>query len=199
MSFLHTRKKCCTFFEQHNHTNCEFQIISTTFPHRIGSYHELSQEQHFRLQIGNLKGSFAIENAIFNRFRSTLGDNLRLPPIRCVFQSSNLTQLFLFDSFLRVIDLSTFGEIYCNVPKFSDKQVWANSADQGLHWSVCNSLCIFWMHYSKEKPSCTTFRGERGGSVVELTGTLSLNTNKQTTFRVITANFRVSEILGFLQ
>ena len=40
-------------------------------------------------------------------------------------------------------------------------------------YTVCNSLCIFWMHYSKEKPSCSTFR-------------------------VITANFRVSEILGFL-
>ena len=22
----------------------------------------------------------------------------------------------------------------------------------------CNSLCIFWMHYSKQKPSCLTFR-----------------------------------------
>ena len=25
-------------------------------------------------------------------------------------------------------------------------------------YTVCNSLCIFWMHYSKEKPSCSTFR-----------------------------------------
>ena len=41
-------------------------------------------------------------------------------------------------------------------------------------YTVCNSLCIFWLHYSKEKPSCSTFR-------------------------VITANFRVSEILGFLR
>ena len=40
-------------------------------------------------------------------------------------------------------------------------------------YTVCNSLCIFWMYYSKEKPSCSTFS-------------------------VITANFRVSEILGFL-
>ena len=44
-------------------------------------------------------------------------------------------------------------------------------SDHGL--LVCNSLCIFWMHYSKETPSCSTFR-------------------------VITINFRVSEILGFL-
>ena len=68
----------------------------------------------------------------------------------------------------------------------------ANSADpdqtapdQGLHClqfprsasfgciTLRKSHCIFWMHYSKEKPFCSTFR-------------------------VITANFRVSEILGFL-
>ena len=40
--------------------------------------------------------------------------------------------------------------------------------------TICSSLCIFWMHYSIEKPSCSTFR-------------------------VITANFPVSEILGFLR
>ena len=40
-------------------------------------------------------------------------------------------------------------------------------------YTVCNSLCIFWMHYSKETPPCSAFR-------------------------VITINFRVSEILGFL-
>ena len=42
--------------------------------------------QRFRLQIGNLKRQFAIENPIFNRFRSALVDSrnrLRLPPIRC--------------------------------------------------------------------------------------------------------------------
>ena len=41
-------------------------------------------------------------------------------------------------------------------------------------YTVCNSLCIFWMHYAKETPSCSTFR-------------------------VITANFRVSKILGLLR
>ena len=25
-------------------------------------------------------------------------------------------------------------------------------------YTVCNFLCIFWMHYSKETPSCSTFR-----------------------------------------
>ena len=65
---------------------------------------------------------------------------------------------------------------YCNVPKFSDRHVWANSADpdQIKVYTVCNSLCILWMRYSKEKPYCSTFR-------------------------VITENSRVSEILGFLR
>ena len=69
---------------------------------------------------------------------------------------------------------------YCNDPKFSDTQVWANSADLDQRsslirsYTVCNSLCIFWMQYSKVKPSCSTFR-------------------------VITENFRVSDFLGILQ
>ena len=40
-------------------------------------------------------------------------------------------------------------------------------------YNVCISPCIFWIHYSKEKPSCSTFK-------------------------VITANFQVSKILGIL-
>ena len=71
---------------------------------------------------------------------------------------------------------------YRNIPKFSDRQVWANSVDPDQTaprslirvYTVCNSLCIFWMHYSTEKSYCSTFR-------------------------VITANFRVSEILRFLR
>ena len=60
--------------------------------HRIGGSRELSREssnadryalkQRFRLQIGDLKWQFAIENAIFNHFRSVLVDfcnSLRLP------------------------------------------------------------------------------------------------------------------------
>ena len=41
-------------------------------------------------------------------------------------------------------------------------------------YTMCHSLCIVWKRYFKEKPSCSIFR-------------------------VITANFRVSEILGFLR
>ena len=25
-------------------------------------------------------------------------------------------------------------------------------------YTVCNTLCVFWIHYSKVKPSCSTFR-----------------------------------------
>ena len=78
---------------QHN-----FFFFLTTVSHRIGGSRELSREssnadrcalkQRFRLQFGNLKRQFAIENAIFNRFRSALVDSrnsLRLPPIQCEF------------------------------------------------------------------------------------------------------------------
>ena len=48
---------------------------------------------------------------------------------------------------------------YRNVPQFSDRQVWANSVDPdqttplGIY-TVCQSVCIFWTHYSTVKPSC---------------------------------------------
>ena len=51
--------------------------------------------------------------------------------------------------------------IYRNFPKFSDRQVWANSAERSSLirvYTVCDSLCIFWIHYSKDTPSCSTFR-----------------------------------------
>ena len=57
---------------------------------------------------------------------------------------------------------------YHNDPKFSDRQVYANSADPGQTartWSslirvytVCHSVCIFGTHYTKVKPLCSTFR-----------------------------------------
>ena len=32
-------------------------------------------------------------------------------------------------------------------------------SDQGIMvYTVCNSVCIFWMHYSKVQPTCSTFR-----------------------------------------
>ena len=69
---------------------------------------------------------------------------------------------------------------YRNVPKFSDRQVWANSADPDQTAPRSSLIKVYSLqvplHFSdalKEKSSCSTFM-------------------------VITANFRVSEILGFL-
>ena len=54
---------------------------------------------------------------------------------------------------------------YRKDPKFSDRQVSANSADPDQTapslirvYTVCNSGCIFWVHYSSVKPSCSNFR-----------------------------------------
>ena len=65
------------------------------------------------------------------------------------------------------------------VPKFSDRQVWANSVvpDQrssliGI-FTVCHSVCTFCTKYSVVKQYCSNFR-------------------------VITAIFRVSEFLAHL-
>ena len=48
---------------------------------------------------------------------------------------------------------------------FSDRQVWANSADQVQTaprlirvYTVSNTGCIFWVHYYSVKPSCSNFR-----------------------------------------
>ena len=46
---------------------------------------------------------------------------------------------------------------YCNVPKFSDRQVCSNSVDPEEQ-SDCHSICIFWMHYSMVNPPCLNFR-----------------------------------------
>ena len=52
---------------------------------------------------------------------------------------------------------------YHNVPKFSDRHVWANSADPDRSslirvYTVCNFGHIFWVHYCLVKPSCSNFR-----------------------------------------
>ena len=64
---------------------------------------------------------------------------------------------------LKFVDALFYYPNYRIFPKFSGRQVWANSADPDQTaplirvYIVCNSLCIFWMHYSKETPSCSTF------------------------------------------
>ena len=49
---------------------------------------------------------------------------------------------------------------YRNVPKFSDRYAWANSADPDQTarsslirvYTVCHSVCIVWTHYSMIEP-----------------------------------------------
>ena len=60
---------------------------------------------------------------------------------------------------------SAVFQSYRNDPKFSNRQVRANSADPDQTapslirvYIVCNSGCIFWVHYSLVKPSCSNFR-----------------------------------------
>ena len=62
---------------------------------------------------------------------------------------------------------------YRNDPKFSDRRVWANSVDPD-ETAPCHPVCIFLTHYSVIKRYCSNFR-------------------------IITAIFRVSKILGFLR
>ena len=60
-----------------------------------------------------------------------------------------------------------------NDPKFSDRQVWANSVGRSSLIRI-DTVCIFWTHYSIIKPHCSNFR-------------------------TITAIFQLSECLAFLQ
>ena len=52
---------------------------------------------------------------------------------------------------------------YRNYPKFSDRQVWANSVDLDQTavccrvYTDCHSICIFWIHYSVVKWYCSNF------------------------------------------
>ena len=69
---------------------------------------------------------------------------------------------------------------YRNVLKFSDRQVWANRAD----------------------PDQTAPRGLGSGSALFAIPSASfgcITLRQSSTFRVITANFRVPEILGILR
>ena len=56
---------------------------------------------------------------------------------------------------------------YRNDPKFSDRYVWANSADPDQTaprsslirvYTVCHSVCTVWTHYSMIEPHISNFR-----------------------------------------
>ena len=55
-----------------------------------------------------------------------------------------------------------WNQRYCNDPMFLDKLVWANRVDPDQTlirvYTVCYSVCIFWMHFSIVKQHCSNFR-----------------------------------------
>ena len=60
--------------------------------------------------------------------------------------------------------IQTFWYMYRNDPKFSDRQIWANSLDLDQRSSLirvytfCHSVCMFGMPFSVSKPHCLNFR-----------------------------------------
>ena len=80
----------------------------------------------------------------------------------------NVQSTFIFKYSVHVHYLSARkGMKYRNFPKFSDRQVWANSADPDQTaprsslirvYTVCHSVCIVWTHYSMVDPHSSNFR-----------------------------------------
>ena len=58
-------------------------------------------------------------------------------------------------STLFAIPSASFGYITVTFRSFRTDRSWSSLIRV---YTVCNPLCIFWMHYSKETPSCSTFR-----------------------------------------
>ena len=58
--------------------------------------------------------------------------------------------------------MGNFHSVYRHDPKFLDRHVCANNVnpDQTLIrvYTVCHSVCNFWMHYPVVKPPCSNFR-----------------------------------------
>ena len=57
-------------------------------------------------------------------------------------------------------DKSNILPDYINDPKYSNRQVWANSVDPDhiapvRVYTVCLIVCICWRHYSMVKPNCS--------------------------------------------
>ena len=79
-----------------------------------------------------------------------------------IYISIHSVECYKLDGIL--ISVNCFSE-YRNDPKFSDRSVWANSAEPDQTapslsrvYTVCNSVSIFWTHYSMVEPHCSNFR-----------------------------------------
>ena len=73
----------------------------------------------------------------------------------------NLAYICIYIYFFLVCLIAYLEMWYRNVPKFSDRQVLANSADpdqtapRALH---CISVCIVWTHFAMVEPHSSNFR-----------------------------------------
>ena len=69
-----------------------------------------------------------------------------------------------------IAKVSIFKQMHHNDPKFSDRQVWANSVDPDQTgplllrsslirvYTVCHSVYKFWTYFSMVKLNCSNFR-----------------------------------------
>ena len=72
---------------------------------------------------------------------------------------------FLFFFFFFFFFFCVCFACYHNDPKFSDRYIWANSADPDQTasslirvYTVCHSVCTVWTHYSMVEPHSSNFR-----------------------------------------
>ena len=98
-------------------------------------------------------------------FRLMLNNQHELFFLHTLLLSSNhvqLGQIFLSIPQTRDILYHTIP----NNPELSDRQVWANSVDpwswSSLIWvyTICHSVCIFWLNYYLIKPHCLQYRND---------------------------------------
>ena len=99
--------------------------------------------------------------ALYHTAEFTLSQSIALNPLYCTVIDTHCT--------IMILSFRTDGPGQTVQTQIE----WQKKCGSGSTLFFCNSLCIFWMHYSKVKPPCSTFR-------------------------VITANIRVSEFLGIL-
>ena len=119
------------------------------------------------------------------------GEGVQIPPEVCdlnrLIQKPDFTDNYAVENEFQVLGFETScvkRSDYRNVPKFSDRQVWANNVDpdwtapRGAFWSGSTLFAIlstsFWANSSVVKRFCSNFR-------------------------IFTAIFRVSKFLGFLR
>ena len=78
----------------------------------------------------------------------------------------DISKQIVKNQILHKLRLTGICSVYRNFPKFSDRQVWANSVDPDQTapsslirvYTVCHSVCIVWTHYSMKEPHSSNFR-----------------------------------------